>query len=229
MDVRSIKMMIANSLRGVRQALRGIVNRTNATKRVILVQAAGVNGETFNGAEYFQHPGFRSVPLAGSQPVIIPLNGNSANGVIIACSNGKLFITDLNEGEVAVFNETDGLANSMILRNGRIANITCDVLNIHATTAVNIQTQQMTVDASSGVDINTPTVTMSDDLAVGGNAQVAAQTQTATLSVTSTAAGASQMAGGLNATGEIKSQGKSLPHHTHPGVLTGLGHTGEAE
>lgn len=214
MEARQLKQMISNALRSVRQALRGKITLAAAGKQVILLQAEGVSGETFNGAEYFQHAGFRSVPLANMQPIIVPLNGKSANGVIVACSNGKLFIADLAEGEVAVFNENDGVESSIILRNGRVIDMTCTTLNINA---------------SAGVNITTPTVTMSNDLVVGNNAQVAASTTTSTLSVTSAAPGASHMAGGIAADGEITSGGISVPHHTHGNVQNGLGNTDEAQ
>lgn len=226
MEARQIKSMIAGALRGVRQALRGILVLAEGSKRVIIVQAEGLKGESFNDIEFFQQPGLRSIPIGGMQPVIVPLNGNSANSVVVAMSNGKLFITDLQPGEVALFNENDGVANSIILRNGRVIDMTCDVLNITAVNAVNIQTTQMTVDASAGVQINTPTVTMSDNLDVGDSAAVANLTQTGTFAVTSTASGASHMAGGLVADGEITSQGISLPNHTHTGVQPGPGSTG---
>lgn len=226
MQPRDIKSMISGALRGVRQALRGVLVRAKADKRVVIVQMEGLKGESFNDVEFFQQPGFRSIPIGGMQPIIVPLNGNSANSVVVAMSNGKLFITDLQPGEVALFNENDGVANSIILRNGKVIDMTCDVLNINATNEVNIQTTQMTVDASAGVQINTPTVTMSDNLDVGDSTTVANLTQTGTFSVTSTASGASHMAGGLVADGEITSQGISLPNHTHSGVESGAGSTG---
>lgn len=226
MDAQHIKKMIGNGLRSVRQALRGNLTLSDASKQVLRVQADGMVGETFNGAEYFQHAGFRSKPVAGMQPIIIPLNGKSANGVVIACSNGTLFITDLAEGEVAIFNERDGVANSVILRNGKVIDMRCDVLNINAATEVNITTPDVKINASNKVQITTPTTNTSDKLVVGGDAQVAKKTTTLTLNVTSPVAGASVMAGGITANGEIISSGISLPNHTHSGVQAGAANTG---
>ena len=153
MDVNHVKRLISSALGSVRQALRGKVVRAKAGKRVPLLQVEGLRDEAFNDIELFQQPGLRSVPLAGMQPIIIPLNGSSANGVVVAMSNGALFVVDLQPGEVAIFNESDGVANSVILRNGRIMDIQCDTLNIVAT---------------QGVKITTPAVTLSDDLNMGG-------------------------------------------------------------
>jgi phage baseplate assembly protein V len=136
-----IKTLIDRALRGVRQPLRATLTRLGALKRVILAQAAGVDGESFQNAELLQQAGFRSVPLVGTQVVIVPLNGSSANAVIVATANGAKYVADLAPGEVAVFNETDG--HSIVLRNGKLIEINCDTLRINA---------------SVGVEINTPDV-----------------------------------------------------------------------
>lgn len=150
MDARQIKQMIGNALASVRQALRGNLIRANGARQVIILQMDGVSGESFNAAELFQQPGLRSIPLAGMQPIIVPLNGNSANGVVVAMSNGALFVADLQPGEVALFNENDGVANSLVLKNGKVAELT---------------TQTFTVNAQV-INFNAPTVNMSGDVNV---------------------------------------------------------------
>jgi phage baseplate assembly protein V len=169
MNPADVKNMISNGLRSVRQALRGMLASASGSKQVVLVQMAGKKGETFTGAEYFQHAGLRSVPLAGMQPIIVPLNGSSSNAVVVAMSNGKMFIVDLQPGEVAIFNEGDGAGNSVILRNGRIIDMTCDVLNIHATTAVNIQTATLSMSASAGTTLTTPNTNTTGSIHADGD------------------------------------------------------------
>lgn len=201
MDSKRIKEMIGSALNGVRSALKGKVNRAVGTKRVIVLQLDGLNGEPFNSTEFFQMPGYRGMPLANMDAVIAPLNGKSANSIVVAMSNGALFITDLQDGECAIFNENDGVANSVVLRNGKIMEVTCDVLNFKVATSVNF---------------DTPIVNMTHNLAV------AEQAKSLTLSVTSTEANASTLAGGLHADGKIISGDISLGDHRHPetGVIT---------
>jgi phage baseplate assembly protein V len=194
MHPNEIKQLIGRALTGVRSALRGKLVRANAAKRVLLVQSEGAAGEQFNAIEAFQQPGLRSVPLPGMQTVVIPLNGRSAHGVVVAMSNGALYVTDLQPGEVALFNENDGAANSLVLRNGKIAELTTGTYNIKATV---------------GVNFDTPKVTMNHLL------EVAENTQTGTLTVVSTAADAAQIAGGMVAAGDVSGNGKSLSGHTH--------------
>lgn len=172
MDARQLKQMITGALGSVRLALRGRLQRAAGGKQVILVQAEGLAGEQFNDTEFFQHPGLRSLPLAGMQAIVIPLGGRSANGVVVAMSNGALFITDLQPGEVALFNENDGVANSIILRNGQVIDMTCATLNITASTAVNITTPALHVDAATTTttgDVNVAkTLTATVDVKVAG-------------------------------------------------------------
>jgi phage baseplate assembly protein V len=206
MDARQLKKMIASALGSVRQALRGRLQRATGGKQVILVQADGLAGEQFNDAEFFQHPGLRSLPLAGMQAIMIPLGGRSANGVVVAMSNGALFITDLQPGEVALFNENDGVANSIILRNGKVVDITCETLNINASAAVNIHAPVVTLDTTTTtigattVSIDAPTTTAS------GN-----------LNVAQTVAGAA----------DVTAAGKSLKAHVHDKVATGFAVSGK--
>jgi phage baseplate assembly protein V len=202
MDAKQIKLMINNALGSVRQALRGKLQRATGDKQIILLQMEGLAGEPFNGAELFQQPGLRSIPLPGMQPIIVPLNGKSANGVVVAMSNGSLFITDMKPGEVALFNENDGVANSIVLRNGKLIEIKCATLNITATTAVNI---------------DTPKVTMTHDLDVAEN------TKTATFSTTSISANGAHFAGTIKTDGDAIASGVSLVNHLTTGVQPGAG------
>lgn len=201
MDVRQVKLMISNALAGVRQALRGRLQRANAGKQVILVQADGLAGERFNDAELFQQPGLRSVPLAGMQAIVIPLGGRSANGVVVAMSNGRAFVAGLQPGEVAIFNEVDGEACSVVLRNGRIIDIKCDTLNITAGTAVNVTAPTVTLSTST-THIEADSVAIDADTTdISGNANVGQTLAAAT---------------------DVTAAGKSLKTHVHTGVAAGL-------
>lgn len=211
MDPRQLKQMIANALGSVRQALRGRLQRATAAKQVILVQSEGLAGERFNDAELFQQPGLRSVPLAGMQTIVIPLGGRSANGVVVAMSNGALYITDLQPGEVALFNEADGVANSIILRNGKVIDITCETLNITASAAVNITAPAVTISTTTTsieattANIDATTTNISGETNIGGTANVA---QT------------------LAAQVDVRAAGKSLKAHVHNGVAAGMSSSG---
>lgn len=215
MDVRQIKSMITSALAGVRQGLRGRIQRAKAAKQVILVQVDGLAGERFNDAELFQQPGLRSVPLAGMQAIVIPLGGRSANGVVVAMSNGQAFVADLQPGEVAIFNEVDGEACSVVLRNGRIVDIQCDTLNITASTAVNVTTPTVTL-ATTTTTINATTAHVAAD-------SVAIDAATTSIS------GNANVGQTLAAATDVTAAGKSLKGHKHTGVSLGLDKSGPPE
>ena len=212
MDARQLKQTIATALGSIRQALRGRLQRATATKQVILVQAEGLAGEVFNDAELFQQPGLRSIPIAGMQTIVVPLGGRSANGVVIAMSNGALFITDLAPGEVALFNENDGVASSIVLRNGRIIDINCATLNITASEAVNITAPVVALD--------TTTTT------IGATTATIAAATTNIDAATTNISGHANVAQTLAATVDITAAGKSLKAHVHNGVSPGLSSSG---
>ena len=199
MSPSDVKHIVGKALRSIRQALRGIVSRSVATNQVILAQAIGLNSEQFNGAEIFQQPGLRSNPLAGMQAIIIPLNGKSANGVIVAMSNGKLFVTDLQPGEVAIFNESDGAAvNSIILRNGGIINAVCNTLNVTAT--------QANIAVSGNITSSAAQWNHSGLLNVNGNASISGTAQVG---------GAITGGSGMTLAGDINADGLSFTNHFH--------------
>ncbi len=153
-------------LGGVRGPLKGKTTRLSAGRRVMVAQAEGVSGEMFQGAEVFQHCGFRSVLPAGTQVIILPVGGSSAHGVIVASTNGAGFSADLASGELQIFNETDGAR--ITLRNGRLVEVDCDFLHIRATASVTVDTVNFTVNASAAVELATPTSHTTGHLSADG-------------------------------------------------------------
>lgn len=217
MDARALKKMMADAIGGVRQALRGRLQRAAGAKQVILVQSDGLAGEQFNDAELFQQPGLRSIPIAGMQTIIVPLGGRSANGVVIAMSNGALFITDLQPGEVALFNENDGVANSVVLRNGRLVEINCANLTINASEAVTITAPTVTMTTTTTtIEADTATID-AGTTNVSGNTNIGGDT---------TMGGSAQVAQTLRAAVDLVAAGKSLKAHVHNGVSAGPSNTG---
>jgi phage baseplate assembly protein V len=138
MSPDAIKAQIERHMRNQRHALRGKLTKLKASKRVQLAQIAGLSGEQFQDAEMFQHAGFRSLPLAGSQMIVIPLNGASAHGVVIASSNGSLHVANMEDGDTAIFNEAEG--HFIHLKKGKIIRMEADVIELVATQKVLLDT-----------------------------------------------------------------------------------------
>ena len=144
-------MSIWNLLRRVR--IRGLVEG--------LVQKARVEGFDADGrdqVERFQDYGFAANPVDG-EGLRIEVGGHT----IILRMDRLSERPQLAAHEVCVWHK-DG--HSVTLRNGRVVDVDCDQLNIVATSGVNIQTPTMTL---TGNQLTTGTSTVQTDVIVAGS------------------------------------------------------------
>lgn len=103
---------INRALGRVRQAFRGVLTRVNSTGATQTVQGKALASEGLQDNELFQHYGFTSNPLPGTMAVVLPINGRTSHGIIIATENGKYRLKGLASGEVALY---DDLGQSITL------------------------------------------------------------------------------------------------------------------
>ncbi|MBS9777202.1 MAG: phage baseplate assembly protein [Gammaproteobacteria bacterium] len=111
---RSLKKQMANSAAAIRQAFRGVINRTNSSTATQMSQVDGLADETVNDMEIMQHFGFTSNPPAGTDCVVIPLGGKTSHAVVVASENGEYRIKGLPSGAVAVYDQS---GSKIILKN----------------------------------------------------------------------------------------------------------------
>ena len=141
---KQIDNRIKRHLASIRQPFRGKVKLVNSAPGVSMVQIVGVNGEVLPDLEYAQHYGLTSVPLDGSQVVVVPLGGKSSQGVIIASEHGNYRIKQLKPGEVAIYSHN---GDQIVLRDGRTIEITTQTLKINASIKVQMNTPLLQVNA----------------------------------------------------------------------------------
>ena len=146
--IRAIDQRVSRAQVGVRQAFRAVISRINTSPGLALVQAQGLAGESIQAAEMAQHFGFTSHPPAGSMGVVLPIGGKSAHGIVIATEHASYRIAALNEGEVAIYTSE---GDTILMKNGH---------------AVQINTQTLTINASTQVIVNSPLLKVS-----GGDVQ----------------------------------------------------------
>ncbi|MDO4693038.1 MAG: phage baseplate assembly protein V [Eikenella sp.] len=146
MDAKQVDNRIKRAFGALRQAFRGKVRRTDSAGGVQRIQLEGLDGETVQDLEHAEQYGFTAHPPAGSDCVVVPLGGKTSHGIIVTTTNGAYRITNLQEGETAVYN-IDGA--KIVLKRGRIIDIDCEVLNINAPGGVNIDAPN--VDCSSKI------------------------------------------------------------------------------
>jgi phage baseplate assembly protein V len=141
--IRDIDRRIKSALNTIRRPFRARLTATNTAPGVALLQADGLSGEQVQAAELAQHYGLTSVPPVGSQCVVLPLGGKSAHSVIIATENSSYRVKALASGEVAIYTAE---GDSIVLKNGHLIEVTTQTLKINATTKVEINSPSVVVN-----------------------------------------------------------------------------------
>lgn len=144
MTNKLIDARIARALSRRRGPFRARLKRINTAPGVSMVQCVGVNGEVLPDLELMQQYGLTSHPLGETQAVVLPLGGKTSQGVIIATEDGQYRIKQLAPGEVAIYSHN---GDSVVLKNGRVIEITTETLRINATIKVEMNTPLLQVKA----------------------------------------------------------------------------------
>lgn len=203
-----VNQRIQQALQNIRQAFRGVTGSTDSSTKVQMLQLTGLAGEPLDGAEYFQHYGFTSNPLAGSMAIAVPLNGNTSHTVIVATEHGAYRLTSLKPGEVALYTDE---GTSVILKRGKIVEVTCDEYRVTCKT--------YTVAAEQSADFTTPQLTASEQVIatgkISGNGGMAIKGGEG--GATASFEGTLRQTGGSYETdGDVKAGTVSLAGHEHP-------------
>lgn len=176
--VKVIDARIRRHLYGIRLAFRGVITLVKAAGAVQLVQLDGLAVERLQDAELFQHYGCTSNPPAGSMAIVLPIGGKTAHGIIIATEHGNYRLRSLLPGEVALYTDE---GDSIILKRGRIMEVTTNTFRVNAATAIELNSPSITGNASAGVLFNTPTVNASGAIVAQGNITDSAATTPKTM------------------------------------------------
>ncbi len=163
--IREIQRHIERALQGIRQPFRGKLTRNNSAPAMQITQVAGLADELLQSVELLQHYGYTSNPPLDSECIILPLGGRSAHSIVIATEHGTYRLKNLKAGEVALYSDE---GDSVILKRGRIMEVTTQTLNVAAAKELNINTVTVNINASTAVNITSPSVTLSGNLTVQG-------------------------------------------------------------
>lgn len=210
-----VEAYVNRALARIRLPFRGVIGQVNSGADVQFVNGTGLNGETVEDAEYFQHYGFTSNPPAGAMKVIVPVGGRTAHGIIIATEHSAYRMKALKTGELAIYTDE---GDSMVFNRGRVINFTTQTLNINAAQAVNINTAKYTVTASDSANFDTPQVNASENLNVTG---VTAANGGMTAKPGAAGGDAVQIAGTARVDTDVIIAGKSQLGHTHTDSMNG--------
>ncbi len=177
--IKQIDARIRRQLSGIRQAFRGVITLVKAAGSVQLVQLDGVSGEQLQDAELFQQYGCTSNPPEGSMAIVLPIGGRTAHGVIIATEHGTYRLKGLKSGEVALYSDE---GDSVILKRGRIMEVTTNTFRVNAATAIELNSPTITGNAGGSVSFNTPVVYASATIVAQGDITDSAETTPKTMS-----------------------------------------------
>lgn len=134
---------------------RGTVVLANSANKLQSLQMRLTAGEVNDDMEHFEPYGFTSNPLAGAEGIATFLGGDRSHAVVLVVADRRYRLQALAAGEVAIYTDE---GDKIHFKRGRIIDIDTATLNIRA---------------SSGVNIDTPTLTQSGKIVSQGD-QIAA-------------------------------------------------------
>lgn len=179
---------------------RGVVNLINDAGGLQLLQVEALDNEPLDGVERVQNFGQTSHPPRGSVPVLVAVAGSRDHMVAVAVDSEDHRPRSLQEGESAMYN-----AHGVKLLFDKDGNATLNCKNF-------------IINASEGIQANTPLANFSQALTVNGLFSFKAGLS---------GAGGGDMAGNFDHTGgSFTSNGITYHTHTHGNVQPGSGNSG---
>lgn len=159
-----VDQRINAALNRIRNAFRGVLTRVNSTGPAQTIQGKGLGSEQLQDMELFQHYGFTSNPLPGTMAVVLPINGKTSHGIVIATEHGRYRLKELKPGEVALY--TDEGCN-IVLKRGKIIEANCDDFIVNAKNKYSVNTADYDVNATNKANFDTPLLKATNDIADG--------------------------------------------------------------
>ncbi|PYB99951.1 phage baseplate assembly protein V [Pseudomonas protegens] len=130
---------------------RGTVVLANSANKLQSLQMRLTAGEVNDDMEHFEPYGFTSNPLAGAEGIATFLGGDRSHAVVLVVADRRYRLQALAAGEVAIYTDE---GDKIHFKRGRVIDIDTATLNIRA---------------SSGVNIDSPTLSMSGKIVSQGD------------------------------------------------------------
>jgi phage baseplate assembly protein V len=149
--------------------------------------------------------GLPLTPLPGTAAIVLPLNGKTSHGIIIATEHGNYRLKELQPGEVALYTDEGA---KIVLKRGRIIDVDCDIYRVNC--------KIYEVNAENNADFNTPMVNASEQITsqdkITGNGGMSIKGGNgATFE-----GNINQTSGSFETDGDVKAGTVSLKDHEHP-------------
>ncbi len=130
---------------------KAIVRLIDDQMRMQTMQVEALRGEVLEGLERYQQYGFSSHPHKNSEALILALNGMRQHSVIVAVDDRRYRLTELEEGEVALYTDLDGTDGQRIVlkRDGSIEIAASGSSITVANGNINLAANSVTIDSRS--------------------------------------------------------------------------------
>ncbi|OGP10440.1 MAG: hypothetical protein A2048_01365 [Deltaproteobacteria bacterium GWA2_45_12] len=123
---------------------RAVIETIKDDQGIQSMQASLLADEVQDDMERFQNYGLTSHPPKGSEGIAVFPGGDRSHGLLIVVDNRKYRLKGLQEGEVALYSDE---GDYIKLKRGNQIEIVTHTLTVNATSAVNITTPSFNVTA----------------------------------------------------------------------------------
>lgn len=124
---------------------RGVVALAKPTGKLQTLQMRLTAGEVKDGMEHLEPYGFTSCPQPGAEALAAFMGGDRSHGVVVVVADRRYRLQTLQAGEVAIYTDE---GDAIHFKRGRIIDIHTATLNIRATSGVHIDTPSITQTGS---------------------------------------------------------------------------------
>lgn len=114
---------------------RVVLDALNSANKCQTADTTSIGGDEVPQIEYLEPYGFTSAPQPGAEGIALFPDGDRSHGVVIVMADRRSRLTTLQPGEVAIYTDE---GDSVILKRGRIVELTTETLNLTATKQINI-------------------------------------------------------------------------------------------
>lgn len=154
--------MMKNFVRPLRDRIllaisRAVVETIKDSSGIQTMQVSLLADEVQDGVERFQNYGLTSHPPKQSEGILVCPGGDRSHGILIVVDNRQYRLKGLQEGEVALYSDEG------------------DYIKLKRGNEIEISTQKLTVNATSSVDITTPSLNVTGVVTVTGDISSQAQ------------------------------------------------------
>lgn len=129
---------------------RAVVETIKDDEGIQKMQASLLADEVQDDMERFQNYGFTSHPPKDSEGIAVFPGGDRSHGILIAVDNRTYRLKGLKGGEVALYTDE---GDSIILKRNH---------------NIEVNTQNLTINAANAVQVNTPMATFSTNVQIDG-------------------------------------------------------------